>query len=723
MKIRALMLGGVSLGFAFVSPCQAQSTPDAALADQTADEQADPESGGLADIVVTAQRTSQSLQKVPIAITAVTADDLAGRQITGSLDLETAVPNLSLATNGTSVTPFLRGVGSNQSNPNDEASVATYIDGVYIPSVTGNIFKFNNVERIEVLKGPQGTLFGRNATGGVVQIITRDPTIEPTLDLSIGVGMYETVEVAAYVAGGIAGNLSADIALSLNRNGEGIGRDINLGTDIFMTDQKAVRSKILWTPGSSTEIRLTGDYSRQVSTIPEYQLVQGVIGADGVTGYPGERLTNTDFANGASNEIYGASLRIDQDLGFARFVSISGYRHVVGKFQLDQDATPTPIVRATINQFAENFSQEFQLLAPKSSAIDWLLGAYYFDAKYAYTPLSIGGFAAAPFASIDLFGSQRTKSYSGYGQATVAVLENTKLTLGLRYTSEDQTTTGRTEAGGVVLVPDIPQAQSFRKLTWRAAIDQQFSDRILGYLSYNRGIKSGGFNMINAGTPGYRPEVLDAYELGFKTQFADNAVRFNIAAFIYDYKDIQVFNITGGGAVLTTNAAAARIHGVDADLTIKASPQFTISAGAGYLDGEYTDFPNATFTPSSPLLGGQTTVDATGNDVIYAPKISGNVSADYRLPTAIGEFSLSGTAQYRDKVFVSAVNNLAIPAYTVVNATLGWTSPDDSLGIRVWARNLLDEDYYANRTEQALGFIQYLAPPRTVGVTLTYKSR
>ncbi len=736
MKTRFILLSGAALavGAAGIVPAYAQSAepPAAVVADAQPQPQSD--SNALPDIIVTAQRTSQSLQRVPIAVTAVTAADLASRQVTNSLSLDTAVPNLTLTENGVSATPFLRGVGSNQSNPNDEASVATYIDGVYIPSVTGNIFKFNNVERIEVLKGPQGTLFGRNATGGVIQIITRDPVQQPLIDASIGYGTFNTLEGQAYVSGGLADNLAADLAFSIDRNGDGYGRDINRNADIFLHNQLGLRSKILWTPGSTTEIRLTGDYSRLHSTGADYQLAQGVIGADGVTSYPGKRRTDTDFANKADNEVYGFSLRIDQDLSFARLVSISGYRHVVGDFHLDQDATPTPVVQATINQFAESFSQEIQLLSKKDSKIDWLIGGYFFDAKYAYDPLQIAGLAAAPLPNIQLFGTQRTKSYSGYGQATVPIFTDTKLTAGLRYTYETQDTDGHTESGGVTFphapnplcgsaTTNCPQSQSINKLTWRAALDHNFSSDVLGYLSYNRGIKSGGFNMINAGTPGYRPEVLDAYEAGLKMQLFDHKVRFNVAAFIYNYKDIQVFNITGGGAVLTTNAAAARVHGIDADLTIKATRYFTISVGFGWLDGKYTDFPNATFTPSSPLLGGQTSVDATGNHMIYAPKTSGNLSLDYRIPSSFGEFGLNATGSYRDKVFVSAANRLFIPAYVVVNGALSWTSPDKRYGVQVWARNLLDKDYYLNRTEQALGDIQFLAPPRTVGVTISFKNR
>lgn len=725
MKHKHIFVGCTAMALCLAGGSHAQT----AATEQPADE-----SLGLTEIVVTAQRQSESLQQVPIAVNAVTAEALAARGISDSLALEVAVPNLTLSQNGVSITPFLRGVGSNQSNPNDEASVATYVDGIYIPSVTGNVFKFNNIERIEVLKGPQGTLFGRNATAGVIQIVTRDPETEPLLQANVGYGNYDTIDVSAYATAGLTSNLAVDLSGVFNKNADGYGHDINTGKDIFKRDELGLRSKILWTPSDTTEVRLSLDYSRLKSTGTDYQLAPGVIGADGVTSYPGKRRTNTDFVNKGDNEIYGGGLRIDHDFDFARFVSLTGYRHVTGDYHLDQDSTPTPIVKAYINQFAESWSQEFQLLAPTGSSIDWLIGGYYFNADYAYTPLRIEGFAAAPFTAMDLHGSQNTESLSAYGQATIPVTENTGLTFGLRYTSEKQKTVGSVVADGVpideetivddvVIVPDIPQKQNFKKLTWRVALDHDFSDDVLGYLSYNRGIKSGGFNMINAGTPGYAPEILDAFEAGLKTQFFDRRVRFNVAAFFYKYKDIQVFNITGGGAVLTTNAAKAEVKGIDLDAAWRVTSGLTLSGGLGIVDSEYTDFPDATYTPPSPLDGPQTIIDATGNNLIYAPKVSGNIALDYAIPTDIGTFNLNGTIAYRDKVYVSAANRLAIPSYTVANASIGWTSDDEHFGVRLWARNLFDKDYYLNRTEQSLGDIQYLAPPRTVGVTFSIRTR
>jgi iron complex outermembrane receptor protein len=739
LKHRFLLTAVLSPGVCLAMPAYGQvatqqpQNPGAAVS-QTSDQpaaglstpQAAPPvaaSSGLGEIVVTAQRTSQSLQKVPIAVTAVTAANLQSRQITGTEEIQAAVPNLTISENGVSVTPFLRGVGSNQSNPNDEPSVATYVDGVYIASPTGNIFKFNDVEQIEVLKGPQGTLFGRNATGGVIQIITRDPQQTPLLETSVGYGNYNSVSANAYATTGITSNLAIDVSAVWDKNFDGYGTDINRHADIFKRDELGFRSKIMWTPGDRTKIRLSGDYSRLNSTGTDYQLAQGVIGVDGVSTYPGRRKTDTDFPNLGDNRVYGGSLRIDHDLDFARFVSISAYRHVVGDYHLDQDATTAPVVLSFINQYARTVSQEVQLLNPTGSKLTWLLGGYYFNAHYAYTPLTIEGLAAAPFSREDLFGSQTTNSLSAYGQMTYPITDSTHLTGGLRFTHERQSTDGHIVADGITIVPDIPQKQGINRLTWRAAVDHSFTSDILGYLSYNRGIKSGGFNMINPGTPGYKPETLDAYEAGLKTQFFDHRIRINLAGFYYNYKDIQVFNITGGGAVLTTNAAKAHVYGMDLDFAFKMSNALTFSAGFGYLNAHYTSFPNATFTPASPLDGPQMVGNASGNDLIFAPKTSANASLDYAIPVSFGKVSADASVQYRDRVYVSADNRLEIPAYAVMNASAGWTSQDNRFSVTVWARNLLNQDYYANRTEQALGDIQYLAPPRTFGVTLGFKTR
>ena len=258
MKRKAILLGCVTAGACALAPltAQAQVSPAASPATSTAGDET-----RLQEIVVTAQRRSESMQQVPIAVSAVTGAQLAQRGIGDSLSLAQSVPNLDISQNGTVLTLYMRGVGSNASDPNDESSVAFYVDGVYMASPMANMFDFNNIDRVEVLKGPQGTLFGRNATGGVVQIITRDPKSTPGGEASVTYGDYNTVGATAYLTDGIAPNLAADVAAVFHDNIDGYGSDINLHDRIMRREDFAVRSKWLWTPTEKTTVRLAADYS------------------------------------------------------------------------------------------------------------------------------------------------------------------------------------------------------------------------------------------------------------------------------------------------------------------------------------------------------------------------------------------------------------------------------------------------------------------------------
>ncbi len=657
---------------------------------------------GLADIVVTAQRQSQSIQKVPISVSAISSDSLESRQITDTIQIAAAVPNLTMTQSGYVATPFLRGVGSNQSGPADEPSVATYIDGVYIPSPAGNIFRLNNIERIEVLKGPQGTLFGRNATGGVIQIITKDPSHDPEARGSISYGSFETLEGSAYLSTGLGKDLAIDVSSVFSENNKGFGFDINRKAETMKRNNLSVRSKLLWTPGETTEVRIAGGYTRVRSSGTDFQPVFGVKPILGVPSTLPPRTTNTDFANSNNSDTYDLSLNIRQDLGFARLVSITGYRDVDGLATLDQDSTPIPAVRADINYRAKSWSQELQLLSPLGSKINWLVGLYAFEGKFGYDPLNVRGIAT--------FNSQtRTRSLAGFGQVTVPLGDTTNFTAGLRYTHERQRL-----LFGLNAFPVVEKNQGIERLTWRASIDHQFTPDVMGYVSYNRGIKSGGFGLTNA--KGYRPEVLDAYEVGFKSQMFDNRIRLNAAVFYYNYKDIQV-SFIANGAISTENAARARIYGFDADLTFKMSDNLTLNAGFGYTNAKYKDFPSAPFFPLD--AGPATQGDASGNTLTGAPPVTANASLNYSVPTEFGKIGANFTVSYRGKVFSGPDNRLALPEYTLANATVSWKSRDERFSVSLWARNLFNKEYVVNRTEQAnLGAIQAWGDPRVLGATV-----
>ncbi len=722
MTYKNILLSQLAIGLGLAGPVAAQTA--APVANGAGQQTTPPASGApqkLEEIVVTAQRKSERLQKVPIAVSTVSGRQLEAHGETNTLSLIDTVPNLSLNTGGTVVSPYLRGVGTNASDPNDEQSVATYFDGVYIGSPIGNIFAFNDIDRIEVLKGPQGTLFGRNATGGVIQVITRDPIQTPSGQVSVGYGNYNTITSSMYATGGITPTLAGSVAAVFNDNLDGYGKDLGTGKDTYRRNDLGLRTKLKWTPTDQTTVRLEADYEHSRTDGSPYQVEPGVAGANGVISRVPPYDTDTNWPNSANTETFGASLHVDHDFDFMKLVNITAFRNTSELYYLDEDSTTLPLVNSHLHSQAQTFSQELQLLSENDSTLQWVVGGYYYNARYAYAPFYLGGLAALggfglPYVDID--GEQRTSSGSFYGQATYPIFADTHFTAGLRYTAEYESDRGSAHYADLTLL-DVPvRSTRFERLTWRFALDHEFTDNITGYVSDNRGIKSGGYNLLGPGSPAYFPEILDAYEIGLKTRLLHDTLQFNVAGFYYDYKDIQVQTIQEG-AVDTLNAAAATLKGFDFDARYLVLPGLTISAGLGYTDGYYSDFPNAPKTPASPLDGPQTLEDASGNRTVNAPRWTANGSADYAIPTEYGGLLADVTFTYRGKTFTAADNRQIIPSYTLVNASLTWTSPNNLYKVQAWARNLGDTVYYVSRPETTVGDIQEFGPPRTYGFTLT----
>ncbi len=708
--------GGAAVSILAISASAAMAQ-QAAPADRT---------GQLEDIVVTAQRKTERLQDVPISVNAITGDTMAARGVTDTFDLQTVVPGLSITRVATVSTPYLRGVGSDGANPNQEASVATYVDGVYYAAPFGNLFSFNNIDRIEVLKGPQGTLFGRNATGGVIQIITRRPSHETAGEAYAGYGNYDTVEAGGYLTTGLTDAIAIDLAVQYRDQGNGWGRNTVTGTDIYKGREFGVRSKLLLTPGERTEITLTGDYAYSRNDFNTYNRAPGVPDADGVVRNPGRYDANGDTVSDAKTRQRGLALHIEHDLDFANFVSISAYRNSNGYNIFDYDTSPTRIVSPVVLfQQVKTFSQEVQLISAPGSTIDWTVGAYYFDSKPVYEPSRLCGVGVVPTGCQDIYGRQHTKSLSGYAQATANLTDALHLTGGIRYTHETQRLTGGFQtfddatglATGPVFAAPV-QKQKFNEPTWRIALDYDVVPDVKLYASYNRGLKSGGFNLQGPGGPGYDPEFLDAYEIGLKSELFDRRVRFNIAAFHYDFKDIQVAVIQGTTAA-TINAAKARMRGIDADLAVAVTPDITFTANGAYVDGEFRDFPNPAVYPQSVFDPAVVLANAKGLPTTRTPKFTGSVGLDYRIPTAAGDFSLSGNLYHNSGFSWEASNRYRQKSYELLNLSVGWTSSDEALSVRVWGQNLTDTKYLSQGVSAAVGDLRSYAAPRTYGVTLS----
>ena len=726
---RRLLLGATLAGaFGAGSAAVAQSAPAAS------------DASAIQDIVVTAQRREEKLQDVPIAVTAVTSAALATRGVTVSTDLAQTVSGLSITNNSGYVEPRLRGIGNNVIGLGYEGGVATYIDGVYIGSAPASLMSLSNVERVEVLKGPQGTLFGRNATGGLIQIVTREPSQHLGGNIALGYGNYGTFGADAYVTGGLADGLSADIAGHASAMHKGYGENVYNGQDVYKTDRDlAVRSSILF-KRNGTKIRISADYSDLAGSL--FTALRPAPGAAvyfPIAPLPSRWDVDNDYRPYYRNHGGGVAGTINQDIGGVRLTSISAYRRSNMMFDQDTDATGTPGLNIHLTQIDKQFSQEVQLASGPGSRINWVVGAYYFHATGITDPTNLYTYGIAqplvplgpdgtpPFATIPHqinIAETKTDALAGFAQATIPVFDRTNLTVGFRYSTEKRSLDS--DFTTILDIPFLPfpvsnettsyQSKRFSDPTWRVSLDHHFSDDFMAYASYNRGFKSGGYNASFAGAAPFSPEKLDAYEVGFKSTLLDRRLRFNASAFYYDYRNIQV----GGfalGQIYYYNGARARIYGIEAEVEARVTSALRLSGGVTLLSDKFTDFPNAIhFTGFNQT----TTIDASGNKLPMTATFTGNVTADYEIPVSIGKVDLSATYAYNSGYYAEVDNDLHQRRFGFLNASVGLNF-DDGLGVRGWIRNATNAKVTDSMNTTGLGATTNYQPPRTYGVTVSAK--
>jgi iron complex outermembrane receptor protein len=705
---------------------------------------------GLEEIVVTANKREENLQSVPIAIDAFTANQLENSGVSSTDALSTAVPGLTMESGANGLQPHLRGVGTTATSIGQENSIATYIDGVYIESLTGALMSLNGIKAIEVDKGPQGTLFGRNATGGVISVVTKDPSPDFGGTASVSYGNYNTVATNDYITGGITSGLAADLALHYSDQGEGYGRNLYNGQGAEKTRDFAARSKWLFTPQNDDRLMLSFDYSQTHSTdvnvfepLPGYPTNWGP-GAPAPHGQPflftgGPWDIDVPSSPEFSDQQGGVSLQYEHNFGFAKFTNITAYRQDEVNEFFFAEPLPTNAEHASWIAMERQYSEELRLTSAYTSTIKWVGGLYYLGASAGRVPETLSGAViGAPVQGINFHSVEGTDSEAVYGQATAPLpaLSNTNLTLGLRYSVERRSLRGD-EYIDFLPVTDIPPKISlvtdahkiFEKPTWRLALDHHFADDLLGYVSYNRGFKSGVYNTLPPGgataTP-VQPEVLDAYEIGVKSEFLDHRVRVNASGFYYNYTDIQVTTYVLGSTVLG-NGAKARIYGLDLDLEAKVTDELTISAAVETLHDYFASFPNAQyFYPQSLTEGGGTrSVDAsaTGNQLPYTPDVSFDISANYAVPIGYGTANFNVTYSHSAGWYASPDNLLKSPTSNLINAQAGWSLPDKRTRITLWGKNLKNQAVPAALVELANpgGYdAGFNLPPRTYGITLQY---
>ncbi|HLZ99150.1 MAG TPA: TonB-dependent receptor plug domain-containing protein, partial [Steroidobacteraceae bacterium] len=390
------------------------------------------------EIIVTAERRKERLQDVPIVVNALAGDQLEDAGVKSTVDLGAVTPGLEFGTQAAYGQPFLRGVGTVANGPGVESPVALYVDGIYYGAMIGSVLTLNDVDQVEVLKGPQGTLFGRNATGGLIQITTKDPTQKFDGYADVGYGSYNTATSDLYVSGGVTQSVAADLSVHYQDQGTGFGRNAFTGSQVNKTKDLSARNKWVFTPSDATSIKVIFDYEHQ-------NFAQAYIPAPG-TQPPGD-VPYTGDPQGM-NGIYdpygvlnqgGASIQVRHDLGFAEFVSLTGFRRsaVVESFDGGLTRNPLDVLNLIINETHTQATQEFQLNAAAQSRVKWSTGVFFYDADGKSNPLvitTLGLFGPPPSGYYNIYDFSDQKTYSGaaYAQATAEIAPATNLTGGLR---------------------------------------------------------------------------------------------------------------------------------------------------------------------------------------------------------------------------------------------------------------------------------------------------
>ncbi len=734
----------------------------AKAADSTADQQTSvaegakaPDSSQLGEIVVTAERRAENLQKTPISVTAYTSEALAKRNSTMLSDIGIATPNMQFDQNGGESFVFIRGIGQSDSVVTSEPGVAIYLDGVYVPRLFGDSTDLLDVERVEVLRGPQGTLFGKNAIGGAISVITKTPSLtQMTGDVDVRAGSRSRLDVGGYVSMPIVDDkLGLSLALS-SRNQDGYIDIPATGQKGGNSDHQTARAKLYWLATPTLKITLAGEYyhQREVGLAPQLVNVNPNGALAGIwntfVGYPsgspfgvsGLPPKYTSYGTGPFYEnidVRGVSLTAAWDIGSGTLKSISSYRYVNRADDADIDGQPQPITSNPLNETSNSTSQELQYSgAGLDGRLHYVGGLYYLnehaaDAQTSYLDAGLyqalinaglPGLAAATDSTSFSSRNQITNSYAVYGNVDYSFTDALTLVLGARYSGEDKfgrlyvfypnsNTVGVNQTFG----------QSYSAFTPKFGLNYQITPSDMLYVSAENGFKSGGINgrpTIAASVQPFQQETVWNYEVGLKSQWFDNRLRVNLAAFHMDYRDIQleVFSMYNGAPYITLqNPGNAEMNGFEGEVTVKPTSQLTLGGNLGYNDAQYTHLAaNAPVTTSDRLM--------------YTPKWSSDIYGQIDLPLNGNSDGLSMRADYgfRSKYYLDAVNTetIAQPAYAVVNGQISIRPFSNPLSLYVYGVNLTNTYYKTFGVSESGGpgwDAAGYAPPRELGVGAKYK--
>jgi iron complex outermembrane receptor protein len=681
----------------------------------------------IGDIVVTAQRREERLQDVPIAVTALTGANLAQSGITNTQQLTQAIPNLVMTSAGSTYQAVIRGVGTRGVTQGDEANVAIYVDGVYQPDQSGSNFEFLGIQRVEVLRGPQGTLFGRNATGGLINIVTVDPSFKPTAQIELSYGRFNEVIGKGYVSTGLGKHFALDIA-ALYRRDDGYVYNIFRNVKENPRDSRAIRSKLLFQPDSPLRVVLMGSYSYSNDATPvAYSPLDGNFSAKatfpGIL-IPGPYQVSTNQPTFNKKWIATGSLQGSYEFSGVTLNSITSYQDSKAAYFNDNDGSQIAISYLNLKSEVQSATQEFRLSSHPGSAFQWVTGVFGFYSTAGYRPLIFccTTTTGTGIPRAELRTHETVKSIAFFADGTYNLTDHLSLTGGVRVSYESR----RHEFTQILLTTGAVQGTgdyhaSFHDVSPRASIRYKFNNDAMIYFTYSRGFKSGVFNASSITQPNpVNPEKINAFEFGLK---ADPLpwLRTNLSVFYYKYDDIQQSaRDSTTNAVLLLNAADSTIKGAEFELTAKASHDLDFRFTGTYLDAKYDRFPGAVINTPLPAGGNaQTIVDLFGTDMIRAPHTTFNIAADYHHEFGDGSmFGGSANLYHSAKYYWDFQNRLTVPAYTKVNAEIFYTLPGWHTRLSVWGHNLTNAAVAQNLLPSTTIDDVTYEPPVTYGIAI-----
>ena len=726
---------GLAIGWSLLPVLAQEADVPANEATQRAASATD--TNALTTIVVTAQRRSEDLQEVAVAVSAFEGDALRDVGVTDARSLQNVVPSLTYIMTGFSAQPYVRGIGSRVGWIGMESSVATFIDDRYVARPYASMFSMLDVERVEVLKGPQGMFYGRNSAGGAIHAITREPGYSPSAEIAVKAGDYHSAVLSVLAAGPLADALRGQITAGIEKRDGFAANLVPSGrAEADDLDRQSFRAKLLWDIGDRAHAKLGASWWRETAWTGGDLTSVGVPEANrGVALYGG--VTSRDrkhFASAMSgdNDLREAAvdLRFDVHVGDIDFVSITTYTDADSARVFDVDASSTVLTDVDLTEASASWSQEFQVLSSRDQDLEWMAGAYYYreDGNNAF--VFRDSVAAQPQfpAGTDLTnGLQRVDSeaYALYAQAAYAFNERWRVSFGGRWNRESKAATLLPVAGAVMTAPTpFADTRDWDAITPRASIE--YRGRFgLGYLSYSRGFKSGGYNYPAAPSVVLEPESIDTYEAGSKSDLFGARLRINTAVFSSKIKDLQVSR--GAAGMLTTeNAADAEVRGLEIDFDVAMAEDLTMYGGAALIHSRYTDYTAGVLVPlyvppfgSVPLVGG---LDVRGRSLLRAPDRALNVGIRYDKRLAGGgSLPLSVNYAYKGDYYFdfSAVPETAWlkqKPYGVLSARIAYRARDERWEVGLWGTNITDEAYLEDAVLTAVVSRVSYADPRLYGI-------